>query len=103
MARLPTARTSTLGETTIPPSWRRIGPGDGDHLYLAAVVDASPEPPEAIKAGILAMVKASTEKGLSCLEGWAQPGPLLSLIGEVTVAVLDIAPENPNHGCRCLR
>jgi hypothetical protein len=60
---LPTARKSILGETTIPPSWRRIGPGDWDHLHLAAVVDAWRELPEAIQAGIEAMVKASTEKG----------------------------------------
>ena len=38
---------------------------------MAAVVDAWPDLPEAIKAGILAMVKASTEKEVSCLEGWA--------------------------------
>ncbi|MGA7495563.1 MAG: hypothetical protein WBX00_02435 [Isosphaeraceae bacterium] len=58
-----TARKSILGETTIPPSWYRIGPGDWDHLHLAAVVDAWPELPEAMKAGIVAMVKPSIEKG----------------------------------------
>jgi hypothetical protein len=56
---LPTARTSTIEETTIPPLCRRIGPGDWDHLHLAAVVDAWPELPEATKAGIVAMVKAA--------------------------------------------
>ncbi len=57
------ARKSIVGETTIPPSWRRIGPGDWDHPDLAAVVDAWPELPEAIKAGIVAMVKASRRNG----------------------------------------
>jgi len=52
-----------LGETTIPPSWRRIGPGDWDHIYLAAVVDAWPELPEALKAGIVAMVKTTSSRG----------------------------------------
>ena len=47
---------------TIPPSWRRIGPQDWDHLDLATAVNALPELPEAIEAGIVPMVKASTEK-----------------------------------------
>ena len=34
----------------------------GGFLGLAAVVNAWPELPEALKAGILAMVKASSEK-----------------------------------------
>ncbi|MGA2704861.1 MAG: hypothetical protein ABSH35_27685 [Isosphaeraceae bacterium] len=59
---MPTARKSVVGESTIPPSCRRIGPGDWDHFHLAAVVDARPGLPETIKAGIVAMVKASTEK-----------------------------------------
>ena len=61
-ARLATARTYTLGESTIPPSCRRIGPGDWDHLHLAEIVDAWPELPEAILAGIRAMVRAAPEK-----------------------------------------
>jgi len=52
---LPTARKSILGETTIPPSWCRIGPGDWDHAHLAAVVDPWPELPQAIRAGIVTM------------------------------------------------
>jgi hypothetical protein len=57
-ARLATARTCTVGETTIPPSCRRIGPGDWDYPHLADIVDAWPELPEAIRTGIRAMVKA---------------------------------------------
>jgi hypothetical protein len=60
-AKLPTARTSTLRETTIPPLCRRIGPGDWDHPDLAVVVAAWPELPEAIRAGIVAMVKAARD------------------------------------------
>ena len=42
--------------TTIPPSCRRIGPGDRDYSQPAAVVDAWPNLPGAIPAGILARV-----------------------------------------------
>jgi len=53
------ARKSILAGTTIPPLCRRIGPGDWHHPDPAAVVDAWPEPHEALKAGILAMAKTA--------------------------------------------
>jgi len=59
---LATTGTSTPGRTTIPPSCRRIFPGDWDHPDLAAVVNAWPELPEAIKAGIVVMIKAASGK-----------------------------------------
>ena len=67
--------TSTLGETTIPPFCRRNGPGTGITPTWPPSWLPGPSCPDAIRTGIVAMVKAARSE---------HPRPGSSASGDLT-------------------